>query len=145
MAYFEWADDMVIDQGPIDADHRQLIGLVNRLHSATALGEGGAMVGALLDELVAYTRAHFAREEQLMAQLNHAQRDEHAAAHRRLLGEVERLTGLHAAGGITTAAQVSMLLRDWLSLHIRREDRALRALLRPRAPGRGALSPAARR
>ena len=25
MAYFEWAQDMVIDDGPIDADHRRLI------------------------------------------------------------------------------------------------------------------------
>lgn len=26
MAYFEWADDMVIDNGVIDADHQQLGG-----------------------------------------------------------------------------------------------------------------------
>ena len=29
MAYFEWADDMVIDNGPIDEDHRKLVDLVN--------------------------------------------------------------------------------------------------------------------
>ena len=38
MAYFEWADDMVIDGGPIDQDHRVLVDLVNELHSATVRG-----------------------------------------------------------------------------------------------------------
>ena len=36
MAYFEWAQDMVIDDGPIDADHRRLIDQVNELHTATS-------------------------------------------------------------------------------------------------------------
>ncbi len=36
MAYFEWAQDMVIDNGPIDADHRRLIDQVNELHTATS-------------------------------------------------------------------------------------------------------------
>ena len=35
MAYFEWADDLVIDRGVIDADHQKLVATVNELHSAT--------------------------------------------------------------------------------------------------------------
>ena len=31
MAYFQWADDMVIDNGPIDQDHRKLVEQVNAL------------------------------------------------------------------------------------------------------------------
>ena len=38
MAYFEWAQDMVIDNGPIDDDHRKLVEQVNLLHSATSQG-----------------------------------------------------------------------------------------------------------
>lgn len=38
MAYFEWADDMLIDDGPIDDDHRKLVDLVNELHTATSAG-----------------------------------------------------------------------------------------------------------
>ena len=40
MAYFEWADDLVIDHGPIDQDHRHLVDLVNQLHTATSQGRG---------------------------------------------------------------------------------------------------------
>ena len=35
MAYFNWAEDMVIDNGPIDEDHKHLADLVNALHDAT--------------------------------------------------------------------------------------------------------------
>ena len=38
MAYFQWADDMVIDNGPIDQDHRKLVEQVNALHTATTEG-----------------------------------------------------------------------------------------------------------
>ena len=47
MAYFEWAQDMVIDNGPIDQDHRKLVEQVNALHTATTEGRGQEVVGAL--------------------------------------------------------------------------------------------------
>jgi hemerythrin-like metal-binding protein len=124
MAYFEWGEDMVVDRGPIDADHRCLIDFVNQLHTATSRGEGRQVVEPLLE--------HFAREERLMASLRFPRIDEHGRSHRRLIDEIDKLVRLHAQGSITTAAQVSLLLRDWLSLHIRREDRELRELLKPR-------------
>ena len=58
MAYFEWADDLVIDHGPIDADHRHLVDLVNELHTATSEGRGRDVVNKVLNELIGYTSAH---------------------------------------------------------------------------------------
>ena len=55
MAYFEWAQDMVIDDGPIDADHRRLIAQANELHTATSQGQGHSVVGQLLEQLLADT------------------------------------------------------------------------------------------
>ena len=48
MAYFEWAQDMVIDNGPIDDDHRLLVDQVNLLHTATSQGRGQEVVAQLL-------------------------------------------------------------------------------------------------
>ena len=48
MAYFVWADDMVIDNGPIDQDHQNLVDQVNQLHTATMDGRGHEMVEELL-------------------------------------------------------------------------------------------------
>ena len=67
MAYFVWADDMVIDNGVIDADHQQLVTLVNRLHTATSEGQGQEIVDQVLQEVLTYTIEHLRREESLMA------------------------------------------------------------------------------
>ena len=125
MAYFIWADDMVIDKGPIDQDHQKLVEQVNRLHSATQTGRGHEVVGKLLGELISSTIEHIRREEQIMVQLGYPRMQEHEAGHVRFISELHALQAKFAAGGITVAAQLSTLLRDWLSLHIRRYDKDL--------------------
>lgn len=55
MAYFVWADDMVIDNGTIDQDHRKLVDQVNALHTATIDGRGNEIVGQLLERVIADT------------------------------------------------------------------------------------------
>src|SRR5690606_11004285 len=69
MAYFEWAEDMVIDGGPIDKDHRLLVDLVNELHTATARGAGREVVASILSRTLSSTREHLTREETLMQQM----------------------------------------------------------------------------
>ena len=123
MAYFLWADDMVIDNGPIDKDHKMLVEQVNLLHTATDAGRGQDVVGKLLGELITSTIEHIRREEQIMSQLGYPRLKEHQAGHGVFVNELHELQRKFAAGSITVAAQLSTLLRDWLSLHIRRYDK----------------------
>lgn len=129
MAYFEWAEDMAIDHGPIDADHQHLVQLVNDLHTATTDGRGHEVVGAILDELVRYTADHLAREERQMAAASYPQLEGHKVGHAHFVADLRRLQARYQEGHITVAAQLSTVLRDWLSLHIRRSDKALQAFL----------------
>ncbi|MBI5927121.1 MAG: hemerythrin family protein [Aquabacterium sp.] len=129
MAYFEWADDLVIDRGPIDQDHRHLIDLVNELHTATSRGCGHEVVGDILDRLSQYTHEHLRREEQVMASVGFPHLEGHQRGHGKFVADLESLQTKYEHGSITTAAQLSALLRDWLSLHIRRSDRELRNYL----------------
>ena len=132
MAYFEWADDMVIDEGPIDQDHRQLVELVNQLHTATTDGRGHEVVEPILAQLIAYTAGHLQREEQLMAALQFPHLGAHKAGHDKFMHKIQALKAQYDAGSITVAAQLSTVLRDWLSLHIRRSDKEVKVLLQQR-------------
>lgn len=137
MAYFEWADDLVIDHGPIDQDHQHLVELVNTLHTATSQGCGQDVVGQILEDLTAYTKGHLQREERLMAEVNFPQLEGHRHGHERFVADLEKIQRRFESGSITTASQLSALLRDWLSLHIRRSDRPLREYLQKRTrPGK---------
>ena len=129
MAYFEWAQDMVIDNGPIDDDHRKLVEQVNLLHSATSQGRGQDVVAQLLGSIVADTQEHLRREEHLMEVAKFPDLERHKQGHARFVQELRQLQQKYQAGSITVAAQLSTLLRDWLSLHIRRNDKELRQFL----------------
>jgi hemerythrin len=133
MAYFEWADDMVIDNGLIDQDHRQLVTLVNALHTATSDGRGQEVVDNILQDLIRYTAEHLQREEHLMATLNFKNLVQHKVGHDLFLEKVRDLKREYDAGSITVASQLSTVLRDWLSLHIRRNDRELLNCLKKHA------------
>ncbi len=138
MAYFEWADDLEIDQGPIDDDHRKLVEQVNELHSATSQGRGQEIVGRLLEDLERDTVEHVRREEAFLASVGYPETAEHHEGHERFLGDLRRLRQRFDEGSVTVAAQLSQLLRDWLSLHIRRYDRSVRDFLQAqRRAGRG--------
>lgn len=139
MAYFEWADDMVIDQGPIDADHLKLVNLVNELHSATSDGSGQVVVARILDALIEYTNSHLEREEVLMDSLGFPNLAEHKQGHARFIGELRSLQEKYHGGSITVAAQLSAVLRDWLSLHIRRDDKEILRFMKNRAKRRQRL------
>lgn len=131
MAYFEWADDMVIDQGgPIDQDHRQLVDLVNTLHTATTDGRGQEVVAKILDELIRYTGEHLQREEHLMGSLHFPNLVRHKEGHDKFMAKIRDLKKLYDGGSITVASQLSTVLRDWLSLHIRRNDKEILAFVK---------------
>ena len=129
MAYFEWAQDMVIDNGPIDDDHRLLVDQVNMLHTATSQGRGQEVVAQLLGSIIAETQAHLRREEQMMERAQFPDLERHKQGHARFVEELRQLQQKHQAGSITVAAQLSTLLRDWLSLHIRRNDKELQRFI----------------
>jgi hemerythrin len=130
MAYFEWADDMVIDGGPIDADHQHLVDMVNQLHTATTDGRGREVVGGILEQLIRYTADHLHREEAQMAAAHFPKLEGHRKGHAAFVAQLTALQQRYEAGQITVAAQLSTVLRDWLSLHIRRSDKELQAFLR---------------
>lgn len=125
MAYFEWADDLAIDHGPIDEDHRHLVELVNQLHTATSEGRGVEVVGEILHSLIAYTTDHLRREEGQMAIAHFPHLERHKVGHKAFVDQLNALQAKFDSGSITVAAQLSTVLRDWLSLHIRRSDKEL--------------------
>ena len=65
-----------------------------------------------------------------MEALNYPGLAEHKAGHERFVADLRALQAQYAAGSITVAPRLSSLLRDWLSLHIRRYDKDIAVHLR---------------
>ncbi len=133
MAYFEWAKDLVIDDGPIDDDHKKLVGLVNDLHTATSQGRGHEVIEVIMKDLIVYTKEHLRREEQIMESLHFPNLEGHKKGHANFTAQLTSLQHTYEQGSITVASQLSSVLRDWLSLHIRRSDKEIKVFLKKRA------------
>jgi hemerythrin len=86
-----WRDEMSIDGGVIDADHKCLIDIVN---DVDVVPPGPAMSSALaviLMRLGAYARVHFEREERLQAAALYTDIDAHHRSHGALLNDLDAI------------------------------------------------------
>ena len=123
MSLLEWSDRLSVGVPQFDAQHRQLVALINELFEAMTQGTGNDTLGRILGRLVAYTAAHFASEEKLMAQAGFAglaeHRKEHESFTRRVLDvEARYNAGASAALGV----EVLQFLKTWLVHHIQGTD-----------------------
>jgi hemerythrin-like metal-binding protein len=130
MAQFSWTDDLHTGNALIDGDHRELIGLVNALFEAMEMGQASDAMGKAMNDLIAYTRKHFAREEAEMARIQYVASLAHQSEHTKLIQQVLELKDMLDAGGRINVPAVSDFLREWLRDHILTADLKLAAALK---------------
>ncbi len=129
MPFIEWSPALSVGNEEIDAQHRKLVDLVDRLHAATVAGEVRERLGQFLVELVDYTKYHFSTEERLFEERGYPGRDEHVARHREFVSRLLEYMEAYDEGN--TAISIGMLqyLRDWVLHHIGEEDRRYASFL----------------
>ena len=125
MAMMEWNDALKVGHSLIDSDHKKLIGLINELGDAMSTGKGKDVCGNVLNELISYTKTHFAMEEQLMSAHHYPAASEHRAEHARLVQDVVDFKGKFDAGTATLSVSLLHFLMKWLTHHILESDKAL--------------------
>lgn len=117
----------------IDGQHRRMIELINRINDALGDGEPVESAWNAMDELLGFTAAHFAHEEEVMAQQGYPDMPRHAEEHRKLLAQMHNLVGeaKHASSPISVRL-VPAFLADWAESHILHDDRKLGTYLSTR-------------
>ena len=130
MAYVQWSSRFELGVPFIDADHKVLVGLLNRMHDASRASGDLTDLGGILSALVDYTRYHFAREERAQESSGYPDIDEHREQHARLAIEARRLFEAYRRdpGGIDIGDLLDFL-SDWLMDHILLHDMAIKPYL----------------
>jgi diguanylate cyclase (GGDEF)-like protein/hemerythrin-like metal-binding protein/PAS domain S-box-containing protein len=142
---FPWDDHFNTGLAEIDAQHRRLVALLNRLASQVAGGADALVLNGIFDELADYTVYHFNTEEAVWRTYLAGDPAEigHRATHDAFRRDVARLK---AALGQTASHQVAEealgFLARWLASHILEADRSLACIVRALQRG---LSPEAAR
>ncbi len=128
MNSLKWDHTMELGHEAMDADHKQLVALVNQLAEGIANNLGKQAYDAVLDDLMAHTRAHFGMEEKLMAACSYPYADEHRSEHARLIKDARDYRAKFDAGA---EPSISLLyfFDQWLTRHILASDRELASFL----------------
>ncbi len=116
-----WTEAMSVGHPILDRDHRALVGLVNQI-SQPANREDRAVQELVLDELLDYTLAHFAREEDHLRQIGFAGLKRHEVIHHALTRKLESIRSTFMAGTRNVGGEVADFLAEWLRDHILQED-----------------------
>lgn len=120
----EWKPGFCCGVESIDEQHKSLVGLIATLNAAMAEGRTNAEVAEIIENLVFYTRYHFAWEEQWLDQHGFKGLAAHSADHERLTREVLLLQSRLQEGKLVAGMPLMRLLQDWLLNHIDQRDRA---------------------
>lgn len=121
--FVTWNETWMIGVYQLDAQHKNLIEILNRLHDAMSRGQGKEILKSTLESLVSYTKAHFATEEMLMKQSGYPDLEAHKREHQALTAKVLEFQGNFEAGRIGLGVEVMHFLGSWLQGHIRGTDK----------------------
>lgn len=123
MAYIEWDDAMSVGVPVLDADHQRLIRLLNAFVEALENDEGLMVTDSIFAALGDYVVTHFAREEEILAEVGYADLEPHKAAHRALENKFAELRDSYVLNPDKRAEKrVEDFLIDWLKSHILKTD-----------------------
>jgi|WetSurMetagenome_2_1015567.scaffolds.fasta_scaffold1481035_1 hemerythrin len=122
MPLINWTDNMSVGVARIDKEHQKLIEIINLLHSEMSAGKSNQVMGKILDQLIAYTKSHFATEETLFRTYSYPQAAEHKQEHDNLTRKVLDLQAELKAGKTFLGAPTLDFLREWLTQHILKQD-----------------------
>jgi hemerythrin len=126
MALLHWKENMALGNAAIDADHKRLIDLFNRLHFMALAGDDDRAVEDVLEELLVYARVHFAREEAMMRRCAYAGLADHQRCHRDFASRLRRfIADFRANPEAFDMAAFYDFLADWLLVHVLDEDMKL--------------------
>ena len=120
---FEWSDGYSVGVQEIDEQHKELVGLLNQLHTAIHEHHGSEASRRILDELADYTRTHFMVEESLMRVSNYPEFENHKRNHEELIAQVQALQEKLDSGQAAITFELLHFLKVWLTRHINEADK----------------------
>lgn len=118
-----WRSAYACGDALIDAEHRELFALANRLFNAALSPDQAQDFFSLLDKGLTLIERHFAHEEDALRACNYPRLDEHMALHRSLLQHSQSLRVGIASNTLTLGQLVDFVGVEVIARHLLLADR----------------------
>ena len=121
----KWTDAWLIGVPHVDAEHRQLVGLLSDLQHVAIAGKPRISTLDALVALSAYIELHFGDEEHLMQQISYPNFIIHQKVHQRFVDRVQNFAREFRLGKTEFTDEISEFLARWIIEHIATYDVAI--------------------
>lgn len=125
MNLIDWSEDLSLQIEEIDAQHKELLVMINRLHGATVSGDWSKQIVTLTDillGLIDYLQYHFATEEKYMIIHEYPDYEEHHREHSKFVAEVTSFSEAFRSGTKGLSEEILSFLKEWYIRHITLTD-----------------------
>jgi hemerythrin len=117
--FITWKSFYSVGEPSLDAQHQQIIEMINDLFTAMQKGAEYQVIKSILDRLVQYTSNHFEYEEKIMEEADYPALPAHKKLHDNMR---KRTLDLHKDLTKVTAHDLLQFLKVWWLEHIQGED-----------------------
>jgi hemerythrin-like metal-binding protein len=125
-----WKDEYSVGVKSLDDDHRKLLNLINNFQTAVHYQTGEEFEKEALNEVIAYTKYHFDREEKMMEKAGYADIEAHKKIHKSMIAKTDDFMRDYEKRGHEALEEVAQYLKDWLVGHINGTDQEYSAILK---------------
>lgn len=129
MALLHWKPEYSVGIDAVDHEHRELIDLINRLHSELLANDAGLSAEPFFGDLLKAISSHFALEEQFMRERRYDQLRQHKDDHERLLDDIRDIMDDFVNQGSVVNAELATRLDAWFTRHFETHDARLHRAL----------------
>lgn len=125
MSRIPWRDEFAIGLADVDHEHREMIGMIDRLLDSIGPATSREDIVSALGEIHARIAAHFALEEREMQRLKYIPIAEHKSDHERLLDDILDIMSDVESPDRYDPAVLERRLTRWFGEHFRTLDAKL--------------------
>ncbi|NTW99452.1 MAG: hemerythrin family protein [Geobacteraceae bacterium] len=122
MSFMIWNDAFDLGIKEFDEHHKHLVALINLTYDIFTQGTTHDGIVKVLDELVDYTKYHFAAEEHWMAVNKYPNLSQHSDEHESFCQTVSAFQSDFFKRKTNLSLEVLQFLNDWLTAHILKSD-----------------------
>jgi hemerythrin-like metal-binding protein len=130
-----WGPELELGIALLDAQHRSLVDLANRLYEELKKEKQGEEARHAVSELFGYSATHFADEEEYFRQFNFPSLEKHSAAHAAFVARAAEFEDRLLNGSPAETLELLSFLQAWIKRHIGSEDRELVRIARRGSAG----------
>jgi hemerythrin-like metal-binding protein len=126
MSLIPWDKKFKLGIKEIDDQHRQLLGIINRLYDLFKNDKHEDLegLGQIIKEITDYSVYHFRTEEKYFKRFNYAKAAEHIKMHDQYLAKIEEWhRRYHTERDSVIFFEISNFLHKWWTYHINNADR----------------------